>query len=370
MIRVRFAPEGFFAMWPITATDSNGFPTGSGRSPHRRYSGAGAIGLRPARVLRVPVALLACFVASTAAAVETLADGIAAQVGNDIVLFSEVMEIARPVEERMREVGAPDDEIQKIRGEALERLIEGKLLSSVVERLELAAEREEIDSAIAAIAEDNGLSSEELYKSIQSHGLTIEEYRKKIGGEIERSKVVNAMVRSRVEVSQEELQKLYDDRFGKQPSGGEEVYLRHIVVRSEGSTASSSAAACARVAEARAEIASGAAEFQAVARRVTEMNPEREGDLGWIHHSELASWMEGAIANLKPGDLTPPIEMSFGCNLLELVDRRPFKPVSFEEAQPQLRNLLFQQKTEAEYVKWIDVLRKQTHIERKGSFGG
>ncbi len=303
-----------------------------------------------------------------AEAAETHVEGIAAQVGNDIVLLSEVTEISSPIEKRMREAGAPDAEIQRVRGEALERLIEGKLLSSVVERLELTAEPEEIDAAVAAIAEDNGITTEELYRSIQSHGLSVEEYRKKIQGEIERSKVVNAMVRSRVEVTQEELKALYAERFSKQPSGGEEVYLRHIVVRSSGPTASSNTEACARIELARAEIVSGQADFEAVAKRFTEMNPEREGDLGWIHHDELAEWMAGAIANLKPGELTPAIEMPFGCNLLELVDRRPFKPVSFEEAQPQLRNLLFQQKTEAEYVKWIDVLRQQTHVEKKGSF--
>ncbi len=310
----------------------------------------------------------AAYAADSAEAAETHVEGIAAQVGNDIVLLSDVLEISSPIEKRMREAGAPDAEIQKIRGEALERLIEGKLLSSVVERLELTAEPEEIDAAVAAIAEDNRITTEELYRSIQSHGLSVDEYRKKIQGEIERSKVVNAMVRSRVEVTQEELKALYDERFSKQPSGGEEVYLRHIVVQSGGKTATSNAEACARIEVARAEIVSGQADFEAVAKRFTEMNPEREGDLGWIHHDELAAWMASAIANLKPGELTPAIEMPFGCNLLELVDRRPFKPVSFEEAQPQLRNLLYQQKTETEYVKWIDVLRQQTHVEKKGSF--
>ena len=304
-----------------------------------------------------------------APAAEKLVEGIAAQVGNDIVLLSEVLEISRPVEEQMRAAGAPDSEIQRVRGEALDRLIEGKLLSSVVERLELTAEPEEIDAAVAAIAEDNGITTDELYRSIQSHGLSKDEYRKKIQGEIERSKVVNAMVRSRVEVSQDELKTLYAERYSKQPSGGEEVYLRHIVVRNGGPTAKTEAEACARVEQARGEILAGG-DFEAVAKKYTEMNPERAGDLGWIHHDELASWMASAIAPLKPGDISTPIEMSFGCNLLQLVDRRAFKPVTFEEAQPQLRNLLFQQKTEAEYVKWIDVLRKQTHVDKKGSFGG
>ncbi len=347
-------------MWHMAPLDSTRVPHGLRRARRGAFVAAGFAASCSS--------ILLLSSATPADAAEAHVEGIAAQVGNDIVLLSEVIEVSSPIEKRMREAGAPDAEIQKVRGEALERLIEGKLLSSVVERLELTAEPEEIDAAVAAIAEDNGITTEELYRSIQSHGLSVEEYRKKIQGEIERSKVVNAMVRSRVEVTQEELRTLYNERYSKQPSGGEEVYIRHIVVRNGGPTATTNAEACVRIELARTEIVSGHADFEAVAKRFTEMNPEREGDLGWIHSSELASWMASAIANLKPGELTPAIEMPFGCNLLELVDRRPFKPVTFEEAQPQLRNLLFQQKTEAEYVKWIDVLRQQTHVEKKGSF--
>jgi parvulin-like peptidyl-prolyl isomerase len=73
---------------------------------------------------------------------------------------------------------------------------------------------------------------------------------------------------------------------------------------------------------------------------------------------------------MEPGELSPVIEMSFGCNLLQLVDRREFQPVDFAQAEPQLRSILFQRKTEVEYTKWIDVLRNQTYIERKGAFAG
>ena len=50
------------------------------------------------------------------------------------------------------------------------------------------------------------------------------------------------------------------------------------------------------------------------------------------------------------------------------VDRREFRPVTFADAEPQLRSILYQRKTESEYVKWLDVLREQTFIERKGAF--
>jgi peptidyl-prolyl cis-trans isomerase SurA len=295
-------------------------------------------------------------------------EGIAAQVGNEIILSSEVYELSAPVEERLREAGLPSTEIARIRSEALDRLIEGHLLSSVVDRLELGADREEVDSAINAIAQENGISLEQLLASIESHGLSIEEYRDKIRKEIERSKVVNAMVRSRVQISDEEVMALYEEEFGNQRSGGEEVHLRHILVMAGEGNDRSQADACEIAGSARIEIETGTTTFPAIAQSISDMLPERGGDLGWMHQSDLAAWMADTVNEMQPGEVSPVVEMPFGCNLLELVERREFQPIDFEQAKPQLQNQIFQQKTEIEYGKWLDVLRTQTYIERKGAF--
>ena len=62
--------------------------------------------------------------------------------------------------------------------------------------------------------------------------------------------------------------------------------------------------------------------------------------------------------------------MPFGCNLLHLVDRRTFTPITYEQAAPQLQQFLVGKKTEEEYIEWLEVLRNQTFIDRKGAFGG
>jgi peptidyl-prolyl cis-trans isomerase SurA len=295
-------------------------------------------------------------------------EGVAAQVGNEIILASEVLELTAPIEQRMRDADVPASEIVAVRQEALDRLIESQLLSSVVERLELGADREEVDNAISGIAEENGLSLDQLLASIQSHGLTIEEYRAKIRTEIERSKVVNAMVRSRVQMSDEEVRALFEEQFGEQREGGEEVYLRHILVLTDGPQRRTSAVACEIVRDARAQIEAGKTPFSDVAQRVSDMDPERGGDLGWMHRADLASWMSSAVSAMKPGELSDVVEMPFGCNLLQLVDRREFRPIEFKDVEPRLRNIIFQRKTDVEFTKWLDILRAQTYIERKGTF--
>ena len=60
--------------------------------------------------------------------------------------------------------------------------------------------------------------------------------------------------------------------------------------------------------------------------------------------------------------------IAFGCNLFQVVERRGFERVDYEDVEEQLYVELFNQGLETEYEKWIDDLRGHTYIERKGVF--
>ena len=133
-----------------------------------------------------------------------LVEGIAAQVGSDIVLVSEVRELAAPTVAHAKAAGASERDLRMIEAQALERLIEKALLKIVVRRAELQATDEELDGTIAEIASDNGITTEQLRASVEAQGLPYAAYRERIKGEIEHSKVVNGVIGSRVEISPDE----------------------------------------------------------------------------------------------------------------------------------------------------------------------
>jgi peptidyl-prolyl cis-trans isomerase SurA len=299
---------------------------------------------------------------------EVVVDGIAAQVGSEIVLLSEVRRMAAPFEQQMRAAGVPETEILVMRADALERLIETKLVEEVVRRMQLSATESEVTAAITAIAQDNDLTLEQLTESIRSHGLTTEQYRAKIKSELERTKAINTFVRSRVHLDPLELSALYAERFGDQPTGGNELHLRHLLVTYGLSNMRSQETACAMVEDARQRIASGEASFTEIAAQLSDANRETGGDMGWIHARDMAPWMAPAIQGLAPGGITEPIPTGFGCNLLQVVERRQYQPVSFERASPQLEEELFRQKMEVEYINWMEKLRSEVYVERKGIY--
>ena len=299
---------------------------------------------------------------------EKLLEGVAAQVGDQIVLVSELNEITRPMEKRMRDGGAPETQIGNMHREALERLIDERLIATMVTRLEMGASQDEVSEAIAGIAQSNGLTTAQLKASVENHGLTMDEYRAKLKGEIERNKIIGAMVSDRVRVSPEEIQALFNERYGGQKDSGDEVRLRHILVATGGATMRNEKMACATLDEAATKIRAGQLDFNEAARQLTDMNPEQQGELGWLHLNEIAPWMVNAIVGLEPGQITNPIPMPFGCNLLQLVESRSFQPVTPEQAHAALRAELVNRKTDREIGDWLNEVRKQTFISRKGKY--
>jgi len=314
------------------------------------------------------VAALA-FAVGPAAAEEELVDGIAAQVGTDVVLVSEVTRVTAPMEERIRAAGGTQADVDLIRADLLERLIERRLVEQVVRRMELTASDAEVDQAISGIAQENNLTMAQLRESLESHDVEWQSYREKIRGEIQRSKILNGMVRSKVKVDEAEVRALYQERYGKQRSGGEEMHLRHLVVAGgEGKDfPRSHEEACETVRLAHSRILGGEP-FQEMAREYSDTNAQTGGDVGWVHESDLAPWMLEPISQLGVGEVSPVVEMPFGCNLFQVVERRGFEAVTFENARSELFGEIYNERLEQEYEKWIDEIRSRTYIDRKGTF--
>jgi peptidyl-prolyl cis-trans isomerase SurA len=305
--------------------------------------------------------------AAPAGAEETgVLDGIAAQVGGDIVLVSEVRNLVGPMEAKLRDAGAPEAELAALRSDALERLIERALVRQVVRRAELEATDVEVDTAIATIASENGLSQPQLVATVESQGLPYDVYRERIRSEIEQSKVLNGMVASKVHVDEAEVRAAYHEDYQNQPRGGDELRLRHLLVPFTREGGDARRAACATAERARGRLAAGEP-FDSVASSVAERAPG-SGDLGWIHEGAVASWMTAKLAGAGPGTVTDVIETDFGCNVLQVVDRRPFQPKAYEEVREQLHQRLFAERMQREYLEFMDKLREQTYIERKGIF--
>ena len=333
-----------------------------GATPRRRIWHASRV---PALRRLVLLALLAG--ALPAATEPQLLDGIAAQVDDQVVLVSEVMATVRAQEQAMRQAGAPESELQRLRAMALERLIEERLMQRIIDQNELGVDESEVNRTIEQIAADNGISVEQLYASVVFHGLSVEAYRKTIKGDIERRNLIQAAVGQRVEVKDEEVEALFARRYADQPRDGESVHVRQILRAAGGASKRPADVACAEARRARERVLAGE-DFAAVAAELSEVAPLDGGDIGWLPLSSVAPWMSEALEGLPPGGVSEVLDLPFGCSVLQLVERRAVEPVSLEQAAPRLRMELQESKMQDEYRAWVETLREQSFIERRGYF--
>jgi peptidyl-prolyl cis-trans isomerase SurA len=310
---------------------------------------------------------LALVTALAGSADEMTADGIAAQVGNQIVLVSEVIDRVAPMEARLREQNAPAIEIAKLRAAGLEKLIESRLIDQIVQRGELYATDEEVTMTIESIATENGLTIEDLQKSVEAQGLSVQEYRDEIKKGIEHQKVIRGAVASKITVEENEVRALYAERYSDQPTSGEIVHLRQILLTFGAVKPEDKASVCKTVHQAKRRINAGEA-FEKIASEISEVAPADGGDIGWLHTDSVASWMTALIDPIADGETSDVVELPFGCSLLKLVERRQYEPVSFEDAETELSVEIYQRHLEREFRKWMEELRKQTYVERKGHF--
>lgn len=258
-------------------------------------------------------------------------------------------------------------EIAKVRADGLERVIEWRLIEQVVRRSELYASDAEIDQTIEAIAKENKIDLDQIRTSVEAHGMAFDDYRDQIKREVERRKVVQTLVASRVRVEDAEIEALYEERFSDQPQGGTAVHVRQILVTYGRQVGRDAATACQLAQAARARVESGVP-FEEVAAEISEVAALQGGDIGWVHEDTIAAWMVPVLSALQDGGISDVVELPFGCTALQLVERKTFTPITFEEAEPRLRQEVFQREMDKAYSEWLETLREGTYIERKGHF--
>ena len=115
-----------------------------------------------------------------------------------------------------------------------------------------------------------------------------------------------------------------------------EVKVRHIVVRvGKNATAAERAGAKEKLEAVRAEIAAGKLDFAAAAKKHSHCpTAPTGGDIGYI--ARKGGLVDEAFAKaafaLKPGELSGVVETEFGLHVVQVTDRKPGVPSTYEKS--------------------------------------
>lgn len=305
---------------------------------------------------------LALLLAAGVARADTL-DGVAAVVDDQVVLLSEVQAGARRMLPRLEQAQGPlpPEAVREVQRRVLEGLIDDRLVLVVARKNQMELSQSDVDTAIAGIAQEEGLQVDAVYEAVAREGLSREAYRQQIGDQILRMRVVDQAVRARVTVSDEEVLALYQTRFAS-ATPGVRVRARHILLPWDGEGEQARAATRARALEIREQAVAGA-NFGELAQRWSAAPTAREGGVTTFREGEIAPELAAFVFSAEPGSISQPIDTDHGVNLVQVGDRFDPSTVKLEDVRGRLMNEIASRKMGPELDKFLKELRKKHYVE-------
>ena len=157
--------------------------------------------------------------------------------------------------------------------------------------------------------------------------------------------------------------KMVDRRGAEESAPVEQTRARHILVRT--SEVVSEADARRRLADLRARVVTGGADFAELARlHSADGSASRGGDLDWLLPGDTVPEFERAMAALKPGEISQPVKSAFGWHLIQVMERRA-AGVTQDRRRLQARAALKERKSDEAFQDWLRQLRDRTYVEMR-----
>ncbi|KQV90644.1 molecular chaperone SurA [Massilia sp. Root351] len=139
---------------------------------------------------------------------------------------------------------------------------------------------------------------------------------------------------------------------------------RHILIKVTPST--SAADAKRKLEDLKERLDNKAAKFEDLARlQSNDTSASKGGDLGWLMPGDTLPEFEAAMNGLKIGEVSAPVETSFGYHLIEVLERKT-DDLSKEKQRTAARNAIRERKTEEAAEDWQRQVRDRAYVEYRG----
>jgi peptidyl-prolyl cis-trans isomerase SurA len=300
------------------------------------------------------------FVLTANSASADVVERVVPTVNNEAIFLSDLRKRAVPFLPQVAEASTETERMSRLKelyDELLNFLVDDQLIRQLASSSGIRVTDADVDNAIENLRLQNNMTEEEFEQALDGQGFTEGQYRKDLKRQLIRLKVMNERVRSRVNVTEEEVRARYEQRARE---GGSELRFQvsHVVVPvGEGASAIQVAAKRQEAETLRASLTPE--NFNA---RATHLNG---GDLGWLSQGDLPEELERALLPLDAGEISEPVRGSSGFHIFFLQDRQVGAGFpSYEEMKEELyREMLDAAMIRQEKI-FLDEMRRKAVINR------
>ncbi|NKE08290.1 foldase [Bacillus selenatarsenatis] len=229
----------------------------------------------------------------------------------------------------------------------LDSLITNKVIEMEATKEKVKVTGNEIDEELTKLQESYG-GEEAFAAALEQNQVSMD----KIREDIEIYLLAEKMIGASIDVSEEEM-KTYFEENKESFDQKEQVKASHILVEDE-----------ATAKKVKKELDNGK-DFAELAKEYStdSSNAANGGDLGYFGKGEMAEEFEKTAFALEAGAISEPVKTEFGYHIIKLVDKKAEKAAEFEEHKEKIKELLFDQKVQAEYTNWMEEKKAEYEIK-------
>nr|WP_295110103.1 peptidylprolyl isomerase [uncultured Caulobacter sp.] len=261
--------------------------------------------------------------ATKPAAPQPLQESVAAVINDEIVSSYDLMQ-------RMRLLMATSgmqptqENLPQIEQEALRSLVDEHLQMQELRRVEkqqkitIISTDKEVDEQIADIAQSNKMSAGQLKQSLVQQGIGLDTWRAQLRADSSWQSWIQGRYGSRLRIGEDQI-KAYQRRLAESAAKPQyqlsEVFL-------DASRVGGMEVAMNGASQLINQMQQGAP-FAAVARQFSgSATAANGGDIGWVSQGEMPAEVDAAVEQLRPGQLSKPIQVKDGVYIIYLRDKR------------------------------------------------
>lgn len=286
--------------------------------------------------------LVACAVPVSADELSTtgeMLDGVAAIVNEGVVLKSELRQQMTAISSRAQAQNMQLPPPNVLQEQVLESLILKQIQLQRADRIGIQVSDQQLNAAIASIAEQNGVRFEDMPRVLAEDGISYKLYRNEMREQLILDQLKRIDVIGRISVAPREIEQCLSD-LEDNVVVNSEYDLSHILISvPESATADEYAEAEKKANDVYTQLENGA-DFAEMAIRYSDSQTGLDGGhLGWRKGDQLPTIFSDVVGTLEAGQFSQPIRAVSGYHIVKVNDLRGASQHS-EVEQMKIRHIL------------------------------
>lgn len=248
------------------------------------------------------------------------------------------------------------------RRQAVEQLVDERLLAQAMKRTKMEVAPDEMDRAFEGFLQQRKMTRPQLEAALHQQGIPMEVFTQRIEEEVRQMKFVQQEVGRRVKISEQEMEEYYRTHMGKFKTSGRVRIAEILLAFAPGTDTTAREALRRRATGIVREIRQGG-DFATLAKAHSKGPRAQEGgDLGIVDPTTLHPRVAQTMARLQVGEVSEPIPSKVGYHIIKLIDRGSTTGADYERLKDQIQQALYQEKMRGAIHQYVRQLRQRAYI--------